>query len=247
MEVKEFSKQEFDKLVVPGYVSSKDEVTIYRYFDQNKNYIITKYSEGLSEEMVKEIYQYDFLSADYPILRPQKLIKIENQFKAFATADLKQYESIHSIFLLRKERYQVLRRIKEEILRFMQAGILFQNLDSDTILFDGKNILFSGILNSISIKNLGQHLTQDMIEKLYIDFNIFTISYLNKIPKRLVLKQIEEILVKWFNNQEYRHLMGVTDNIECLQYCCDLVFPPEQTWSKMLIDLMEKNKIKQKI
>lgn len=247
MEVKEFSKQEFDTLIEPRYVSSKDGVNVYRYSDQKKDYVIRKYSQELPEEMLQEICQYDLIPADYPILHPKGLIKIEDKIEAIMIDDFKQYVSIGSVFKTRKERYQLLLRLKEEVVRFIQDGISFQNLDSDTILFDGRNILFSGILDSILIKSLGHPLNPDMVKDLYFDFNIFTISYLYNIPRRLVLKQLEDILVKWFSIKEYRHLTGITDNQECLECCCDMVFPSEQTWPKMLVDLMATDKIKQKI
>lgn len=247
MEVKKFSKQEFDTLIEPRYVSSKDGVNVYRYSNQKKDYVIRKYPQELSEEMLQEIYQYGLIPADYPILHPKGIIKIDDKIEAIMIDDFKQYVSIGSVFKTRKERYQLLLHIKEEVVRLMQVGVSFQNLDSDTICFDGQNILFSGILDSILIKSLGYPLNLDMIQELYFDFNIFTISYLYNIPRKLVLKQLEDILVKWFSVKQYRHLTGITDNQECLQYCCDMVFPSEQPWPRLLIDLMEKNKIKQKI
>ncbi len=247
MEIKQFSKREFDDLIAPGYISSKGGINVYKYSEQEKDYIIRKYPSELSEEKLKELSQYDFFSVDYPILHPKGLIKIEDKIEAIMIENFKQYVSISSVMTTRKERYQLLLHIKEEVVKLMQVGVSFQNLDKDTICFDGQNILFSGILDSILIKSLGHPLNLDMIKELYFDFNIFTISYLYNIPRKLVLKQLEDILIKWFSMKPYRHLTGITNNQECLQYCCDMVFSREQLRPRFLIDLMKKNKIKQKI
>lgn len=242
MEKLNFTKKEFQQKIQPNYVMSGDHSD---FFWLNDEYLIKKFRNEISINEKNQIKKFQSISKKVPIILPNQSVYIDAKLVGFTLKNYLSYQSISNLSLSTEERYEILRLMKDQILRLLDMQIGLYDLDTEHVLYDGKNILFCGVPNAYFMEIKGE-LDPLKIQQVYEQFNLFTISYLNNIPIKIEKEQLRDALTRWFNLKNDSSLIWVINHPYSLNFCYDFVFRSEEVKRKFLLDEIEIEKIKQK-
>lgn len=240
MEKLEFTKQEFEKQVLPHFFGNYDQIQLYDFKQNNHLYIVQKYKK-ITDEFIKSIENCHNLSEFFSTIKPDKLLSIDQKICGFTICYKKNYLPIDLFSLDLQHKIELIKKIKHEISNLLDYGILYLNINSKKIMYDGKNILLCSI-SSFDFKNTKTGIISEQdLNKMKEQFNLFTISYLNNIPIEEVRSKLEIVLDQWFNLKENEQLIGITDSEKGISIGYDLLYSNKQ--ESLIIDKLTKEKI----
>lgn len=249
MEIVNFTKEEFESKVLPRYFTSGDQADFYSYEENARKFALKIYRHPLDIKSIKNIKRSFSIPDDCQMLKPIKLVMIDDKIYGFLSELKMNYYNMKEINLELEQKFNFLIHVKNLVLKLLDKGICFYNIDSGNILYNGKDILLCSIPNAYLFSDLGKQISdKELINLVYKSFNIFTIAYLNDISLNKVKEKIEDVLISWFNLREYEELIGVTDNQLCMGICYDLFYDRKDlnNRNELLINYIDRDKIKQK-
>lgn len=243
MEVIKFDETEFKEKVIPKYFTSGEQADLYLYIDDNKEMVLKIYREELLKEKIRKIKDSNLKVDEHMMIRPEKLISINNTIVGYSSKFQFDYTSISNLKLDNLEKLNILMRVKDIFIKLLYQGIYFYDINGQNIMYNGKNILLCDVPDAYLFSKDNDSSLNSLA---YRSFNIFTISYLNNISIDMVEKETKELLYKWSNLKDYDDLVGVTDNNMCINICYDLFYGKNDN-NELLINYLDKEKMKKKM
>lgn len=194
------------------------ELFLYKY--NNEMLIVKKYPKNanLNDIINKalELERYDIENITTPryigLINGNENCIIMNYKKNYLESN-----SIKTIFTL-EEKIEHLRKLYKILEDFYNNGIIYLDLNPKNILINEEELCLCDVLNFKKSNNFDKS-----------RFNLFAIYYLNnKIKysgnlKNDVILYLEEAINDFFNNKNEVNLIGVTDNLECINIAYKLI------------------------
>lgn len=244
MKVINFDENEFKEKIIPKYFTSGEQADLYLYIEDGQKKLIKKYRHPLDEKEVSKLKLSYLKSDESKMIIPEKLISIDGKIIGYLSEFKENYTSINNLDLNKKEKYNLLVRMKEILNSMIHAGIYFYDINAGNIMYDGKNIMLCDVPDAYIF---GDNNDYSLIPIIHRKFNMFTISYLNNILMNKVEDQVVDILYNWANLKEYEDMIGVTDNDMCINICYEIFHNQKDiNFNDLLIDYIDQEKIKQK-
>lgn len=251
MEYINLRQQELDNnknLFNEGYESK-----IYAYSYENKEILIKKYYD-LDQVNIEKIKLLTELKTNI-LIRPEKLVKINDDVVGFSMKYLKNFYPICVMkdIMSDEEKYDLLIILKEEIINLRNQNCIYGDLNVKNVITDGKKVHLCDPVN-VKINNYKFDQISSTMKHYYdlkdtftgIDcymLNLLTIYLFNNIDYNEILERIETTLSLMFNNKEYINYIGINDSQECMNICYDMI--SNKPTDNFLIDYitLEKEKI----
>lgn len=237
------------------YYSEGFESKLYRYIDNDCEFLIKKYYDS-SRLNIDKIEKINKLQTE-GLLKPTSLVSIDNKIEGFMM-DFKRglYPlSVEKKDLDELQKYHLIVSLKEILSSLKEEGCLYGDLNIKNILTDGEQVYLCDSLNV----QVGGHPFDEIsstmhkyIEKtgttegldLYM-LNLLTVYLFNDIEYDSIIESIEFTVMNMFNKQSFDNMIGVTDTMETLNICSD-IFLTNKVCDKLLIDYMDINMIDSK-
>jgi len=246
--------EDFEKNTI--YFSGGFEAKLYRYIKDGKELMIKKYYR-INNNFIEKIKAIDELECD-GIIKPKYLVSIDKDTTSFAMDFKRGY---YPIKVMKKDmsefdKYNLLLKLKEIITTLKEQGCIYADLSERNIITNGNDVLLSDMLNvKIGSYNFDEYssLMRNYKEKVgsfdgienYM-LNIFTIYLLNDIEYDEVFNTISSTLSLMFNKKEADFINGVSDNLDCMNICYDLLSCTVPC-QELLLDYIDKEKYKNKL
>lgn len=182
------------------YLTSKDinpnyeiyygyESNIYKFDSDSLMKIFKTDDEQILENKRQKIILLSDLDID---LIPSKLIYIDGKFKGYVYQEAKKYSPINCSVQNKKEKYQILTKVKNKLQKLHELGIIYGDLHQDNILYNGNDIIICDLdnsyLNGFSFDTKNNHISYYIDRVKSIDtrmdnfaLNLLTIYYLQNI------------------------------------------------------------------
>lgn len=217
------------------------EAELFLYEYNNETLIVKKYPNNADLNTIidkaLELGKYNIENITTP-----KYIGIINDSENCIIMDYKENyiesNNIKTIFTL-EEKIEHLRKLYKILKDFYKNGIIYLDLNPKNILINEEEICLCDVLNF----KKGDDFDESR-------FNLFAIYYLNNRIKysnnlkRDVIPYLEEAINDFFNKKNEVKLIGVTDNLECIDIAYKLI-KEEQIYDNILNHLeVENMKIK---
>lgn len=178
---------------------------LYKIFDK----------ETCNEEAIKnKVAKLELIKdLDINVTKPIDLVKKEDKIVGYTMKDYKEYRSLNSFDRNNKKKIENLKKVKEELEKLHDNGIIYGDLRLDNILEHDGSILFCDVDN-VNIAGHDFDVTcycqNKYIEKFGLDknidnymLNVITITYLKRIMELYCVEYIKD-----------HHLPFIIDNKE---------------------------------
>lgn len=245
-----FSKEEFrekTKYLCEGFEAKLfiyEDLLLKKYFDINE--------KGFSN-VVEKIKLFLDIKID-GVLTPSDLVIIDNEIVGYAMTYMKDCVSIGSIKddLDIETKYKILKKISKILEELHKKNIVYGDLNVDNILTNGSDVYLGDIVNAkindynfsektITMNNyINDGGSTDKLFDCYM-LNILTIYLLNDVSYKNVLPLIEDQLEKYFNKKSTEYIIGISDNLNCMDICYNLIDPKKMN-SELLINHIDIEK-----
>lgn len=233
------------------YLSEGAEAILY-YKD---NVVLKKYDD-IDQNAIDKIKIFNFLNLDNAT-NPKELVSIDNNTIAF-TMDFKRgyYPISNAKFLSIAKRFDLLNKIKNILINFHKHNVIYGDLSIGNIITNDEDVYLCDIVNAMVDRhkfNSSSHAMRNYEEQngkydIYLDnymLNILTIYLLNDIEYDDVLETIELTLINQFNNIYTNEIIGLTDNLECMNIGYNMLNPKNGV-DDLLINHIDIEKYKEK-
>lgn len=150
------------------------------------------------------------------------------------------------------KKYEILKKLADLLTKLYESDIVYGDLSPNNIICDDEEIYLCDVVNSkigdfdfneySSVMANYKYKDGPMDYRLdYYMLNLLTIYYLNNIEYDEVLNVVENTLVNSFNNKQTEYIIGISDNLECMNVCYDMI-NPENTNNELLINHIDIEK-----
>lgn len=248
MEIQQMSLAELSSYQI---LSSGFESTIYI----KDNIAIKKYYAIDSNKMEK-IKLLNKLNLPF-LTNPEKLIEIDGKIDSFSMQFKRGYYPIgNSRDLPVTKKIELLKQLLNIINELHKNNIIYGDLNPKNIICNGDTVYLTDVVNikigkypfdeiSSTMKNyFNRGGTEESLD--YYMFNLLTLYFLNEIEYQDLLSTIETTLIDHFNNNNDKNIIGLTDNLDCMNIGYQMLNPTQQI--DLLIDYIDpeiyKNKTK---
>lgn len=196
------------------------------YLKDNET-LLKKYHE-INYRVVEKIKYFHDLNLEY-ICNPEKLLNIDGNISGYS---MKNRKYCYPIMVFKNfpisERIKLLEKIKNILKNLHKNNIVYGDLNVKNILSNGTDVYLTDIVNAkipdYDFTEISRTMHEYRENKGKMDvnldnymLNLLTIYMLNdEIEYENILEIIYNILFKRFNNQETEEIIGLTDNIKCM-------------------------------
>ncbi len=162
-------------------------------YEFEKDYLIKIFKTEDSEILKQKEDKIEILnSLELNGIIPLEKVYIDNNFRGYLSKTEKDFHPVDSLRQKNKEKQRILLLLRKELELLHQNNILFGDIHSENILYDGNTIklcdLDNAYINNINFDALNNYISTYIHNIDTIDYridnyalNIFTVGYLNKI------------------------------------------------------------------
>lgn len=244
------SKEEFEQNT--QYYSGGFEFKLYRYMKDGRELLIKQYYEA-SQVNIEKIERISTLKTE-GLLKPTNFVQIGNDIRTFAMDFKRGFYPLSNQknYLNNIQKYNLLMSLRKILFSLREENVTYGDLNPSNIITDGEDVY---ICDSINVEIEGysfDEISSAMYEYIRrtgstvgIDFymlNLLTVYLFNEISYDSVIEEIELRAMQVFNKQDCDLMIGVTDNFDILNKCCD-IFLSNKICESLIIDDIDIDKL----
>jgi len=223
------------------------------------------YNDNGNEKMIKMYYDLSQINIDKikrvselksgTLILPKKLVSIDNEIIGYSMNYMKNYHPIRIMKQVMDEetKYNFLLKLKEEIINLRNQNCIYGDLNISNVITNGEKVF---LCDSVNVK-IDEYNFDEINSTMYkykqlkntldgIDcymLNLLTIYLFNDIEYDDIIDMIEVIIERTFNNEKCIEYIGINNNDECINICCDMI--STNICDTFLIDCINMKKEKQ--